>query len=159
MIPTLATAMERSLTGWQGKVTGTNLAVTSLVRASIDGNSLATPATQPLAGATLAASSTYYYYIPTAGASAVDVTLRTSGATGTGLSSATTIYKVLSDGITEKMNAAGASAAVVMASPYVNGTQVTASITGLRGEQGVLLKIVVPAASTVTFDQADWSAL
>lgn len=157
MIPNKSEQIERAMTGWQLPITGTNLVVTALVRASVDGNTLAAAATQKLAGVSLA-TGTYYYYIPTAGCSAVDVTLRSSAATGTGLQSATTVYRVLSDGITEKMAAGGTSAAVAFAT-FVNGTQQTVSITGLRGEAGALLKIVVPSSSTVTFDHADMSAL
>lgn len=154
MIPNISSQMERSLTGWQGKIKGTNSAVSgTLVRSDVDSSTAGTP----LAGATLA-TGTYYYYIPTGGDAAADCTLRTSGATGTGLSSAATFYKVLSDGITEKMNAAGTTAATTFAA-FVNGTQQTVSQTAMRGEQGCLLKIVVPGASSVTFDQADFSGL
>jgi len=153
MIPNISSQMERALTGWQGTIKGSNTAVTSLARNSVDGTGTGTP----LAGATLS-TGTYYYFIPTGGAAAADCTLRTSGATGTGLVSAATFYKVLSDGITEKMNAAGSTAATTFGA-FVNGTQQTVSQTAMRGEQGCVLKIVVPAASTVTFDQGEFSGL
>lgn len=150
MIPNQESKIKGAATGWQGKITGTLLNVTgTLVRSDVDGNAGATFAGQPLAGATLAASTTTYYYIPVAGCAAVDVTLRASTVTGT---HTITLYPVLSDGVTIKGTATSVAALAA-------ATQATTSITTLRGEQGVILKIVVNAASSLVFDQADFSAL
>ena len=40
-----------------------------------------------------------------------------------------------------------------------DATQSTTSLTTLRGERGCVLKIVVAASTTATFDQAEFSAL
>lgn len=104
-----------------------------------------------LAGVTLS-TGTYNYSIPVDGAGAVDVVLRTSAATGTGLSSTATIQATLNDGVTLKGSTTAASAT------FVNGTAQILSLTALRGEKVVNLRIVVPATSSVTFDQAEFSA-
>lgn len=148
MLKDLNTRINASATGWQGPVQGPCVAVPgALALTDLKG------ATAGKALANVALSTgTYYFFIPTSGSSAVDVTLRTSAATGTGLSSAVTLYTVLSDCITAKGSPQTAAA-------FVNGTAQTLSITTLRGERGCLLKIVVPVTSTVTFDIADASAL
>lgn len=150
-IPNQETLIKNAATGWQQKIKGTLLNVSgALVRSDIDGNAGAADAGIMLAGGgTLAASGTYYFYIPVAGCAAVDVTLRASTVTGT---HTITLYPVLSDGVTIK----GTATAV---SSLVAATQATTSITTLRGEKGVILKIVVAAASTLAFDQAEASAL
>lgn len=104
----------------------------------------------------LPASGTYYFPLPVTGASAIDVILRLSAHTGTVPTAS--IYKTLLDGTTEKMDSAGASEAVAF-SAFVDGSQRKASITTLRGEKVVMLKIVVPGASTSTFDQGEYSSL
>lgn len=151
MIPTRERNLIHAATGWQNRIVGTNLAVSgTLARSDLEGNTGSASATQPLAGATLAASSTYYYAIPTAGCAALDVTLRMSSHTGT--VPTITLYPTLSDNISIK----GTATAV---SSLVDATQATTSVTTLRGERVWILKIVVPAASTATFDQGDYSAL
>jgi hypothetical protein len=108
-----------------------------------------------LAGQTLPANSTLLFALPVRGASSVDVLLRFSTVTATVPTAS--IYKTMADGLTEKMNAAGASAAVAFAA-FVNGVQQTASVTTLRGERVVLLKIVT-GANPPTIDQAEYSTL
>ena len=53
-----------------------------------------------LEGVVLAASTTYFYRIPTAGSAVLQVTLKPSSVTGTGPT--ITAYATLSDGITQK---------------------------------------------------------
>ena len=153
MIPSGSTLRENAISGWQNKVQGTNLAVAgSLAYSDLHGDTGANSALKQLQGAGALSTGTYYYFIPTAGCSAVDVTLMTSAATGTGGSSAVTLVTTVSDNVTAK-GTPGAFGA------FVNGTPQTVSIATLRGERGCLLKIVVPGASSVTFSVADYSAL
>ncbi|MGN6205974.1 hypothetical protein [Humibacter sp.] len=150
MIPTRERQLVHAATGWQGKITGTNVAVSgTLARTDLDGNTGSVSATQPLAGAGSLGPGTYYYAIPTAGCSALDVTLRASTVTGT---HTITLYATLSDNITIKGTATSVTALTA-------NTQATTSVTTLRGERIWILKIVVNAASALVFDQADASAL
>lgn len=95
---------------------------------------------------------TYNFSIPVSGAGAVDVVLRTSASTGTGLSSTATIQATLNDGVTLKGSTTATSAT------FVNGTAQILSLVALRGEKVVNLRLVVPATSSVTFDVAEYSA-
>lgn len=150
-IPHLERQLQNATTGWQGKIKGTNAAVSgTLAITDLEGNTGAGAANVPLAGQTLAASSTYYYAIPTSGCSALDVTLRMASHTGT--VPTITLYPTLSDYVSIKGTATSVSS-------LSDATQATTSVTTLRGERIWILKIVVPAASTATFDQADYSAL
>lgn len=144
--------------GWHAKIVGSLLSVTG-TPATTD---IAGPGNNnvgvisALAGVALAAG-TYYFAIPVAGCSAVDVVLRTSAGGANITAASTKIYKTMVDGVTEKMGATGSSAAVASAS-FVDATQQTISITTLRGERSILFKLVVTGAGA-TFDQAEFSAL
>jgi hypothetical protein len=156
-IPQQAARMEGAITGWQGPIQGTLAAVSGTpTYKDLEGNATVNAgARQPLAGATLA-TGTYYFFIPTSGCSAVDVTLRETAGNANIDTTNTKLFRVLVDGVSEKMNAAGISAAVAFGA-FTNALQQTASVTGLRGERGVLLKLVL--TGSVTFDQAEFSAL
>lgn len=161
MYPQLATRLEGAVQGWQGKLAGTLTAVSGTpVMADIAGNTTtnagAMQALVPASTGVVLTVGTYYFFIPAAGCSAVDVTLRAS-ANATNIDATNTkLYKVLSDGVTEKMGSTGTSGAVTFAI-FANATQQTASITTMRGERGCLLKLVL--TGSVTFDQAEFSAL
>jgi hypothetical protein len=102
----------------------------------------------PLAGQTLT-EGTYTYELPVSGAAAVDVTLKASSVTGT---IAPTIYPTYVDGLTAK-------GTPVAFDTLANDTLQTKSIETLRGERVVMLEIVVGAGESVTFSQAEYSAL
>lgn len=132
--------------GWQAKITGTNVSQGgTLAIGDISSNS----AGNPLAGQVLA-TGTFYYALPVSGCSALDVTLRMSAHTGT--VPTITLYPTLSDSVSIKGTATSVTS-------LADATQATTTVTGLRGERVWLLKIVVPAASSATFDQADYSSL
>jgi hypothetical protein len=103
-----------------------------------------------LAGVTLAASTTYYFRIPTAGSNTLNIVLKPSSVTGTGPT--TTAYATLADGLTQK----GAASSLTTPS---GTTQVVDAITTLAGERFWVLKFVVPAVSTCTFSQAEFTTL
>lgn len=158
MIPNLEARLQNAIAGWQGQIVGTLVAVSGTPKTSdvagANGNGVGSHVA--LTGATLA-SGTYYFLIPAAGCAAVDVTLRAS-ANATNIDTTNSkVYRVLSDWVTEKMGATGSSTAVTFGGAFANGTQQTASVTTLRGERGVLLKLVL--TGSVTFDQAESSAL
>lgn len=102
-----------------------------------------------LEGVVLAASTTYYYSMATTGSAEIDITLRPSAVTGT---VTITCYPTLRDGSTIKGTATSFTAPVV-------GTQETKTLQSLRGCRVCVLKVVVAAASTITFDQAEFSTL
>lgn len=137
--------------GYQEPIRGTNVSVSGTpTRADVEGNqSSGVGAHNKLAGAGSLGPGTYYYYLNCGGAAAIDVTLRASTVTGT---HTITLYPVLSDGVTIKGTATSVSSLVA-------NTQATTSLTTLRGERGVMLKIVVNGASALVFDQAEHSAL
>lgn len=134
--------LQNSVQGWQDYLrgAGTQTGLDSMKR-------LVDAGTNSTAG-------TYFYAVPCFGANAVDITLRASTLTGT---VTVTAYKTLGDGFTEKMDATGASAAITIT--LVAATQKTGSITTLRGERIVILKIVIAGSSSVAFDQAEFSAI
>lgn len=132
--------------GWQGSIVGSNMNVAAaLAIGDLSGNL----AQSLLSGATLP-TGTFYYAIPVAGVAALDVTLRMASHTGT--VPAITLYPTLNDNVSIKGTATNVTA-------LVDATQATTSVTTLRGERVWILKIVVPAASSTTFDQAEYSAL
>lgn len=90
----------------------------------------------------------YYFHIPVGGASLVQITLRTTAISGT---VTCTFYRTLSDGVTIK------GTATSLTTP--SSTQSTTEIATLAGERYGIVKITVAAASSVTFDQAEYSAL
>lgn len=148
MIPNMEARALNAVQGWQYPITGTNIAVSGTVsRNDLEGAVNAVTATQKLAGAVLAASSTYYYFLPTSGCAAVDVTLKATFTNAPTI----TIVPTLSDNVTAK-------GAATTLTALVSGTQATGSLSGLRGERGCLLKIVT-AALGATFVDADYSAL
>lgn len=103
-----------------------------------------------LEGVTLAASTTYYFRIPTAGSSKLHVVLKPSAVTGTGPT--ITAYATLSDGITQKGTASS------FTTPS-GTTQVVNEVTTLAGERYWMVKMVVPGASTCVFSQAEFTTL
>ena len=103
-----------------------------------------------LEGVTLAASTTYFYRIPTAGSAVLQVTLKPSSVTGTGPT--ITAYATLSDGITQKGTASS------FTTPS-GTTQVVNEVATLAGERYWMIKMVVPGASTCTFSQAEFNTL
>ena len=103
-----------------------------------------------LEGVVLAASTTYFYRIPTAGSAVLQVTLKPSSVTGTGPT--ITAYATLSDGITQKGTAA------CFTTPS-GTTQVVNEVSTLAGERYWMVKMVVPGASTCTFSQAEFNTL
>jgi hypothetical protein len=148
-------AQERRLIGaaggWQEKIRGTNVAVSGTpVRGDVEGNTGSAPAHNALAGAGALAAGTYYYFMNCGGAAAIDVTLRMASHTGASVPTIT-FYPVLSDGVSIKGTATSVSS-------LSDATQSTTSLTTLRGERGCVLKIVVAASTTATFDQAEYSA-
>jgi hypothetical protein len=146
MIPNEELRQIGAVTGWEGRILGSLADRTAgLPIEDLDAQG------KPLAAAVLPIG-TYYFAIPTAGATAVDVTLRASAGAATA-----SIYRAHADHLTEKMDPAGASAAVAFGA-FVVGTAQTKSITGLRGEAICLLKIVVAVAG-FTLDQAFFSAM
>lgn len=102
-----------------------------------------------LAGVALAASTTYYYRVPTAGSAQLDVILKPSSVSGT---ITITAYATLADGITQK------GSAINITTPS-GTTQVVDTIDVLAGERYWMLKIIVAAASSVTFSQAEFTTL
>jgi hypothetical protein len=146
MIPNENLKQIGAITGWEGLIIGTLKSMLAPTVADLDSDDW-----KALAGAVLPIG-TYFFAIPVSGAVAVDVTLRASAGAATA-----SIYRVLADHITEKMDPAGASAAQAFAA-FVIGTQQTVSITGLRGEAIVLLKVVVAVAG-FTLDQAFFSSM
>lgn len=102
-----------------------------------------------LEGVEQAASTDYYYRIPTAGSNTLHIVLKPSAVSGT---IAVTAYATLSDGITQK----GAASTLTVPS---GTTQVVDAITTLAGERFWVLKIAVSAASAVTFSQAEFTTL
>ena len=102
-----------------------------------------------LAGVALAASTTYFYRIPTAGSTQLDITLKPSSVSGT---ITATAYATLADGITQK------GTATTLTTPS-GTTQATDSITTLAGERFWVLKIVVAGASGLTLSQAEYTTL
>ena len=97
-----------------------------------------------LAGVALAASTTYFYRIPTAGSTQLDITLKPSSVSGT---VTITAYATLADGITQK------GSSVNLTTPS-GTTQATDSITTLAGERYWVLKIVVSGGGGLTLSQA-----
>lgn len=102
-----------------------------------------------LEGVEQAASGTYYYRVPTAGSAQLDVVLKPSAVSGT---ITITAYATLSDGITQK------GSAINITTPS-GTTQVVDTIDVLAGERYWMLKIIVAAASAVTFSQAEFTTL
>lgn len=102
-----------------------------------------------LEGVVLSVANTYLYTMPTRGASEIDVTVRPSAVSGTVTISA---YPTLRDGVTIKGTATAGAALGA-------GTQQTITLQSLRGVQYCVFKVVVAAASSVTFDQAEFSTL
>ena len=136
-----------AVTGYQEHLRGTLISnVGALTMSDVSGS--AKGPVQDLTGATLA-TGTFYFFAATAGCSAVDLTFT---ATITGTAPTITVGPTLSDNITIKGTATAVTA-------LVSGTQATTSLTGLRGERGVLVKMVVPGASTALFTVAEYSAL
>lgn len=128
-----------AMTGRQGYICGGGLETNE----SFDVNTR-------LAGVTLAASTTYYFRIPTAGSSTLHVVLKPSSITGTGPT--TTLYPTLADGITQK----GTETSVTTPS---GTTQVVTTVDTLAGERYWVLKMVMPGASMCAFSQAEFSTL
>lgn len=140
-----------AILGWQEQIRGSNLTVSGTpVIGDISGMSFG-----KLAGQVLA-TGTFYYFLPVSGVSAVDVTLIMSAHTGS--APTVTLYKLLSDKLTEKLDSTGGTTARVTIT-LTDGTQITGSMTGMRGEQGLMLKVVVPSSATATFTVAEFSAL
>lgn len=125
--------------GRQAKITGGGLETQVSLNAAV-----------LLEGVTLAASTTYYFRVPTAGSSVLNVILKPSSVTGTGPT--ITAYATLSDGITQKGSAES------FTTPS-GTTQVVDEVTTLAGERYWMIKMVVPAASTCTFSQAEFTTL
>lgn len=128
-----------SVTGRQNYIIGSNVAsATDDVR--LDNRNR-------LAGVALAASSVYYYRIPTAGATLLDICLKPSNVSGTCAAQA---YATLADGITQK------GAATTLTAPS-DTTQVVDRIEDLGGERFWMLKITTGSGGTTTFSQAEYS--
>lgn len=106
-------------------------------------------ATTLLEGVALAASTTYFYRIPTAGSAELDIILKPSSVSGT---ITVTAYATLADGITQK------GTAVTLTVPS-GTTQAVDTISTLAGERYWMLKIVVAAASGLTLSQAEYTTL
>lgn len=102
-----------------------------------------------LVGVGLVASTTYFYSMPITGAGEIDITLRPSATAGT---VTITAYPTLLDGVTTKGTPVAGAAPVA-------GTQQTITLQSLRGSRVAVLKVVVAAASSITFDQAEFSTL
>ena len=102
-----------------------------------------------LAGVALAASTTHFYRIPTAGSTQLDITLKPSSVSGT---VTVTAYATLADGITQKGSATN------ITTPS-GTTQATDSITTLAGERYWVLKIVVSGGGGLTLSQAEYTTL
>ena len=125
--------------GRQEKITGGGLET----QASLNTKTL-------LEGVELEAEETYYFRVPTAGSSVLNVVLKPSSVTGTGPT--ITAYATLADGITQKGTAAS------FTTPS-GTTQVVNEVTTLAGERYWMVKMVVPAASACTFSQAEFTTL
>jgi hypothetical protein len=102
-----------------------------------------------LEGVVLSTAGTYYYSMATTGAAEIDVTLRPSATSGTVTMAC---YPTLRDGVTIKGTETAFTAPVA-------GTQETKTLQSLRGVRMCVLKIVVSGASSITFDQAEFSTL
>lgn len=100
-----------------------------------------------LTATTLAASTTTYWRIPTAGATILDICLKPSLVSGT---CAATAYATLADGVTQK------GAATTLTAPS-GTTQVVSRIEDLGGERFWVLKIVSGAGGNTTFSQAEYT--
>lgn len=137
----MSEGLERQI---QAAVTGRQAYIRGLgTTATVDDNT-------KLSGQTLVANTVHVFMIPVAGAAAVDVTLRISAHTGT--APTPKIEKVFLDGSTVKGSATNFAI-------LVDNTLQTVSISDLRGEKFVKLTITTPAASTATFDMAEYSTL
>lgn len=112
---------------------------------------------QPMAGRSLTAG-TWYFVALVSAASSLDVTLRLQSLTGGATVPTVTMYKTLFDGVTEKLDSTGASTAVTFGALTAGGTMKTTSLTGLNGEQVVIVKVVVPAGETAVYDVAEYTA-
>lgn len=136
-------ADHRAAIGYSYNITGLNKAQASpsldLVRTNFE---------KALTSMGALSTGTYWFFLPTAGAVAIDVLI---AGTSTGTAPTLTMYPVKADGLSQK----GASVTAVTFS----GSDTITSITTLRGEPGVMLKVSVPAASTATFTTAEYSAL
>lgn len=133
--------------GRQESITGTNANVAGTLALGDVSPSAGLVAT--LSGATLATGS-FYYAIPCGGCATLDVTLRMSAHTGT--VATITLYPTLKDQVTIKGTATSVTT-------LVDAAQATTSVLTLRGERVWILKIVVPSSASITFDQAEFSAL
>lgn len=102
-----------------------------------------------LEGVAIGASQTVYYSMNTSGSAEIDITLRPSAVSGT---VTITCYPTLRDGVTIKGTATAFTAPVA-------GTQETKTLQSLRGVRICVLKVVTAAASSITFDQAEYSTL
>jgi hypothetical protein len=136
-------ADHRAAIGYAYNITGLNK---SQVSASLD--LVRTNFEKSLVSMGALATGTYWFFLPTAGAQAIDVII---AGTSTGTGPTLTMYPVKADGLTQK---GSTTTAVTFGS-----TDTITSITTLRGEPGVMLKVSVPAASTATFTTAEYSAL
>lgn len=125
--------------GRQAKIKGGGLET----QVSLDADTL-------LEGVELAASTTYYFRVPTAGSGKLHVTLKPSAITGTGPT--VTAYATMADGITQKGTASS------FTTPS-GTTQVVNEVTTLAGERYWMVKMVMPGASTCTFSQAEFTTL
>lgn len=102
-----------------------------------------------LEGVAIGASQTLYYSMHTTGSAEIDITLRPSAVSGT---VTITCYPTLRDGVTIKGTATAFTAPAA-------GTQETKTLQSLRGCRIVVLKVETAAASSITFDQAEFSTL
>lgn len=136
-------ADHRAAIGYAFQITGINRSAGSpsldLVRTNNE---------QPLTVMGALSTGTYWFFLPTAGGAAVDVII---AGTSTGTAPTVTMYPTKQDGLSQK----GASATAVT----FGASDAITSLSSLRGEPGVMVKVVVPAASTATFTTAEYSAL
>jgi len=93
---------------------------------------------------------TYKFQLPSGGAAGLDCSLKLASHTGTVPTAK--LYATYADGVTQKGTAVAFGA-------LSDGAVVLASLTTLRGEQFTMLELTVPATSSATFGQGEYSAM
>lgn len=148
-IPSEQSMLIGAIKGWQARVTLSAVSQAALTQASLEGQDAQMVGTWT--------PGTYYGIAPCQGCGQVDLKLKTSAVSNAGGNVVVDIWRVLMD-LTEKYNNAGVTQKAT-SGLFVNGTEQTLQQTGLLGELVCIIRLVVPASSSVTFDRAEYSAL
>lgn len=146
-MPTFQRNSQNALTnaafGYQGFIQGTaSPAPNPLTQQYLNGNTR-------LLDIALAATTQYYFFLPTAGASAVTIILGMTNGTAMPTIAA---YPVAADGVTKKTGSVSTPITLTTATPLAT------AIAGLQGEAGIILSILTGAGAT-TVQLAEYTAL